>query len=143
MSAHGHSVLIHDYSSIFSRFDVRLIGRELLFGNKFITPSVMVLNEFKFRFDPNSRHMEDYALWLEYFFEFGQIHKILLPLATIHKSPYGDGGLSGDMLKMELSELSIYRQLLKHNRIGWMLGIFLYLFSFFKFLRRLGIAKFR
>jgi len=120
----------------------RISRRALLMSNRFITPSVMVRRELPYRFEHGQRHMEDHALWLTMIFAGVSIARLDATLATIHKAPFGEAGLSAAMLRMEAAELRNYRRL--HRRHMILLPTFLLLcgYSLVKFVRRLLLQTF-
>jgi glycosyltransferase involved in cell wall biosynthesis len=89
----------------------------LLIKNPFITPSVMVRRFVKVRFYRNKRFMEDHLLWIMLGYNSGAVI-IPLKLAKIYKRPYGESGLSNNMLAMEKGDLENYLILCKLNYIG-------------------------
>ena len=118
-------------------FQVRRITKlSLLFSNRFSTLSVMLKSELPFRFEPKKRHSEDYLLWLQITLSGYQCAFLDLSLAYLYKAPYGEGGLSGDLWKMEKGELDTYCQVYKEGYINLFAWLFLVLFSFAKFCRR-------
>jgi glycosyltransferase involved in cell wall biosynthesis len=111
----------------------------LLLSNKFITPSVMLRRNIKFRFNETQRHMEDHLLWLEILCSGERITKLSADLAAIYKQPFGESGLSAQIWLMEKSDLNNYKQLRNKNYINSLQWIFLNLYSLVKFIRRLVI----
>jgi len=118
-------------------FHVRRITKlSLLFSNRFSTPSVMLKNDLPFRFEPQKRHSEDYLLWLQITLSGYQCAFLDLPLAYLYKAPYGEGGLSADLWKMEKGQLDTYYRVYKEGYINLFAWLFLVLFSLAKFCRR-------
>ena len=118
-------------------FQVRRITKlSLLFSSRFSTPSVILKSELPFRFEPKKRYSEDYLLWLQITLSGYQGAYLDLPLAYLYKAPYGEGGLSGDLWKMEKGELDTYYQVYKEGYINLFAWLFLVLFSSAKFCRR-------
>jgi len=91
---------------------------QLLLSNKLSTPSVMLKSNIPYRFDSGKKHSEDYLLWLQIALNNKEVWKIDLPLAFLYKAPFGEGGLSGDLWKMEKGELNTYLQLRKEKLIS-------------------------
>jgi glycosyltransferase involved in cell wall biosynthesis len=108
----------------------------LLLGNLFSTPSVMLRKELLFRFDPNRRFAEDYLLWLQIVLSGHTASELDLPLAYLHKAPYGEGGLSGNLWEMEKSELQNYKELRDKKMISFTTYCLLLPYSWVKFFRR-------
>lgn len=118
-------------------FQVRRITKlSLLFLSLILTPSVMLKSELPFRFEPKKRYSEDYLLWLQIALSGYQCAFLDLPLTYSYKAPYGEGGLSGDLWKMEKGHLDTYYQVYKKGYINLFAWLFLVLFSFAKFCRR-------
>lgn len=89
------------------------------------------------------RYAEDYLLWLDMIINGVCAAKIEIPLAVAFKGDFGDGGLSANLLKMELGELDCYRQLYKKRLIAFPLLIAVASYSVIKFLRRIVIVILR
>jgi glycosyltransferase involved in cell wall biosynthesis len=120
----------------------RMISRgHLLLSNQFITPSVMVRRDIAHRFLEGARHMEDHLLWLEIASSGARIARLNEVLAFVYKRPFGESGLSADLVGMEKAELANYRFLKQTGAIGTaeMLGLCGY--SLAKFARRMLIAR--
>ena len=109
---------------------------QLLIRNRFSTPSVILKNEIPFRFEYTKRFSEDYLLWLNIVFSGYKAVILELELAYLFKAPYGEGGLSSNLWKMELGELDTLRRictLYKLNKAIWYLVAS---YSFMKFASR-------
>jgi len=120
-----------------------LTCRELLWRNRFVTPSAMVRRDAPLRFRDGQRHMEDHLLWASIACSGGRIAFIDAPLAILHKAQFGAGGLSGQLLAMERAELGNYRLLWAHGAFpAWQLPIF-WLWSWARFVRRLMLVLWR
>ncbi|WP_417530271.1 glycosyltransferase family 2 protein [Marinobacter lipolyticus] len=115
----------------------------LLAKNHFPTPTIMVRRNISTRFSEGKRHSEEYLLACELFFDGKQCAVSPLPLTYIFKEPYGDGGLSGNIWKMEKGELNVYSTLFVEGRINLVERIFFSLFSLIKFLRRILLVSIR
>ena len=125
-------------------FQVRRITKlSLLFSNRFSTPSVMLKNELPFRFEPQKRYSEDYLLWLQITLSGYQGAYLDLPLAYLYKAPYGEGGLSGDLWKMEKGELAVFNKLYNLKLLNRTEFLLSYVFSLIKYVRRKCIVLFR
>jgi len=92
--------------------------RMLLRQNYFSTPSVMVRRDVVHRFHEGKRYCEDYQLWCDICFAGNPCYTVDYPLFDVHKPVYGASGLSGQLWRMEVGELAVYRSLLKQGRIG-------------------------
>lgn len=115
----------------------------MLLSNPFSTRSVMLRRDLPFRFNPKKWYSEDYLLWLQIALSGYKCSFIELPLAYLFKAPYGEGGLSGKLWKMEKGQLDTFYRLYKDGYINFPLWIFLILFSTAKFFRRTIIAYLR
>ena len=111
----------------------------LIFKGAFSTPSVMLKRDIKFRFYEGKRYAEDAYLWQVIAFAGLRIVRIESCLAFIHKELYGAGGLSGNMWKMEVSELSNFLSLRRSGHISVWMMMAAFAFSLAKYTRRLGI----
>lgn len=79
---------------------------DLLWRNRVSTPTVMVKRSVIERFDTSRWYAEDYELWMRIVSRIKTLPRIELPLALLHKADYGDSGLSANLSKMFLGELS-------------------------------------
>ncbi|BBO67037.1 hypothetical protein DSCA_09670 [Desulfosarcina alkanivorans] len=93
------------------------------------------------RFDPEKRHSEDYLLWLETIFNGNKGVFISLPLAFAFKALYGDGGLSGNLWKMEKGEIDTYIKLYQKGFITILMLNGLIVLSLMKFIKRFLFYK--
>jgi glycosyltransferase involved in cell wall biosynthesis len=123
---------------------VSIVGfKELLWRNYFITSSVIIRNQKEFRFNINRRYMEDHLLWLEVA-EAGYTWILIeIPLSSHHKPDFGSSGLSGDLLKMEYSELANYCLLYQKHSFSFIKLVILLIWSILKFFRRVIIVFLR
>lgn len=136
-SGHFHASVNEEYSKK-TKFEntINVKYSNLLIKNPFITPSVMVRRFVKVRFYKNKRFMEDHLLWIMLGYNSGTVI-IPLKLAKIFKRPYGESGLSNNMLAMEKGDLENYLILLKLNYIGPLSFLILSGLSLIKFIKRL------
>lgn len=115
---------------------VNINFHEMLFSNKLPTPTVMLksdlLEEVSFRY----RYSEDYDLWLRILSKYKTALYIKFPFSYVYKGTFGVSGLSSRLLHMELGELRNFLNLKRAGDIGWLLFLFISLFSVAKFLRR-------
>lgn len=114
--------------------------RTLLLSNRFITPSAMIRREVPFRFHDAKRHMEDFHLWLTVAANGHRIAMLDAELAYIFKAPFGEQGLSGDIVAMEKGELDCYWKLHGEGRLGMIPTLALSAYSCTKFLRRIAVS---
>ena len=109
----------------------------LLFSNAFSTPTVMAKSNIPFRFPEGQRYVEDAFLWQQVALSGLAVVRLESDLAYIHKAPYGSGGLSSQLWKMERAELANFVSHFRAKRIGLGLLVAASLFSSAKFVRRL------
>jgi hypothetical protein len=95
----------------------RIERNGLLLSNRFPTRTVMLKRNVPVRFTPEKRRSEDYLAWLELILRGGVGYRLELPLAFRYKAPFGEGGLSGDLWKMEKGELDCYARLWRSSLI--------------------------
>jgi glycosyltransferase involved in cell wall biosynthesis len=113
---------------------------DLLWRNRFVTPSVMIRRGISVRFRNGQRYMEDHLLWMQLAFAGQKILLIELPLATLYKPAFRTTGLSSNLISMERAELGNYRLLWREGRIGAGKLAVLSAWSAAKFVRRLAIV---
>ena len=109
----------------------------LVFKNAFSTPTVMLVRDIPFRFQPDKRHAEDFLLWLQIASAGFQIARLELPLAYVHKPFFGKNGLSSELWKMERGELANFFTLYSTGAIGVLVCASAMIFSIFKFIIRI------
>jgi glycosyltransferase involved in cell wall biosynthesis len=124
--------------------DFKYISKNrLLISNPFVTPSVMIRKDIKFRFDPTKRYMEDHLLWLQIICDNHKIAKLNLALVAMYKQAYGSSGLSSHLWAMEKSDLDNYWLLYKARKINFIWVNVLSFYSLIKYLRRLIVIVLR
>lgn len=128
-------------SSISISADRIISPLNLLFKNCFPTSSVMIKNKIPFRFAAGKRFAEDFYLWQQMAFAGFQIVRIEIPLVHYYKALYGEGGLSGQLWKMEMGELSNFVALYREGCINWLLFIAATGFSITKYVMRLVVTR--
>ena len=125
----------------------RITAKNLLYKMFFITPTVIfkknILEDVGF-FDENMRFAED----AEYFIRIAQRKKcfllnVSLVLTDIGKTHFGQNGLSSNLFKMHLGELSNLRRAYKDFVINFFEYFFVFIFLQLKFIRRALIIKLR
>ena len=99
----------------------------------------MVVRDMPFRFDPSQHFLEDHLLWAEIALSGGACAYSNEMLAQVYKNPYGDGGLSKNLINMERGELRMYHKLYQKRLICTYQLAILWILSVFKFIRRLCI----
>ncbi|MGY1425106.1 glycosyltransferase family 2 protein [Lysobacter sp. A289] len=120
-----------------------IVKRRLLISNRIYTSTVMVRRDLPQRFPEFRRYSEDYHLWLNICLDDGRCVKSFAPLAYRHKPTFGAVGLSGQLWRMELGELSNFRMLYAARKIGLISLIIYSAVSIVKFARRLAISSLR
>ncbi|MGE0876470.1 MAG: glycosyltransferase family 2 protein [Burkholderiales bacterium] len=114
--------------------------QDLLWRNRFVTPSVMIRRDIPLRFRPEQRHMEDHLLWMQLAHAGHRIVQIDQVLAVLHKPSFGASGLSANLFAMERAELRNYLWLWRNGCINAAAMSALTAWSVAKFTRRLGIV---
>lgn len=107
-----------------------------LVKNRASTPTVMIKKDVRYRFPPDSRHSEDYELWLTMVANKLRSGYIPIQLARAHKGLYGSSGLSSQVWSMQRGEV---RAIIRALGEGWRLRLLIplaLLWSFAKHLRR-------
>lgn len=104
------------------------------------TPSVMIKNTDKIRFQKGKRYSEDYLVWLQYCFTH-EAMLIDMCLAASFKDFYGAGGLSANLWRIEKGELDTLAVIRRMQYIGFPIWIAASMFSLLKFVRRVVITR--
>lgn len=144
----GHAYEIRKYNH-FGYYDnicdenhfrvIYVSSKKILLSNVFSTPTVILKKDIPFRFY-EKRFSEDYLLWLMIVLHGYKTAYIELPLTYLFKYPYGEGGLSGALYKMEKGELETYHIISKEIPSLRKYVFLLYLFSLLKFAKRLIVT---
>lgn len=116
---------------------------QLLLSNRFTTSSVMVRKSVESRFRPDQRHMEDHMLWLTMVCGGARAARLRAELSYRYAAPFGEAGLSGNLLAMEQAELGNYMRLYRSDAIGAGWLAMLWVWSSLKFCRRLAVVALR
>ncbi|MDL2283928.1 glycosyltransferase [Oxalobacter sp. OttesenSCG-928-P03] len=120
----------------------RLTLQDMLLMNSVQTRTVMLRRSLEYRFNEDMRFAEDYDLWLKIISNGHKAALIDRILAFSFRPDFAIGGQSGNLWKMERSELQIYRQLYTRKKISAFTLIFVSAFSIIKYIRRLLIRIF-
>ncbi len=92
---------------------------KFLIRNRCATPTVMLKRNISERFDARKRFAEDYLLWMQITAAHGPALRLEAQLAHCSNPGYGGSGQSGNLLKMELSEIGGFVTLRKSKAIGF------------------------
>ncbi len=117
--------------------------RQLLFANRFVTPSVMLKRALPFRFRGDQRHMEDHLLWMQIAASGSVVLRLDAKLAITFKPAYGAAGLSSDLWLMEKAECSNYMHLAEKGAISRLSAFALCIYSVIKFFKRIAVVAAR
>jgi glycosyltransferase involved in cell wall biosynthesis len=118
--AHGLRWVVGNIPAVDVVHPIRARGikkRELLLHNPIVTSSAIIKRSLPLRFDSAKRRSEDYGLWLEAVCSGVGIALLDAQLAYSFKAPFGAGGLSGALWKMEQGELGNYLALRESRHI--------------------------
>lgn len=143
ISLSGHACRIvnttYEYKKVENVTFNELSKNKLLFSNKFLTPSVMLKTSLTERFPENQKYSEDYNLWLNILFSGKASAYSDSELGFLYKASYGESGLSSQLYKMQVGELSNYKYLYSKGYINAFQYIFFTFFSLIKYLKRVII----
>ena len=104
--------------------------------SSFSTPSVVLRRDLPFRFDESRRRAEDFLLWAQILLSGYRCAQINQVLASLHKQPFGEGGLSGDLKAMREAAVDVRKALYAEGLIGpWQMRV-LGLSSLLRYARR-------
>jgi hypothetical protein len=112
----------------------------LIYRSPFTTPTAMLKRDIPFRFTESKRYAEDLYLWQQIAFAGLQVMRIESPLAYAYKAPYGEGGLSAQLIKMEKGELTNLVDLYNAGCISKLLWLAASCFSILKYFKRLVVT---
>jgi glycosyltransferase involved in cell wall biosynthesis len=116
--------------------------RALLMSNRFSTPTVMLRRSISNRFEETKRHSEDFLLWLEICLKGHEYASLSAELTYLHKAPFGEGGLSSDLVAMTRGELDTYTSLFRKGYINRPEHALLHCWCLLKFMRRIALKYF-
>ena len=100
----------------------------------------MVKRELPYRFDSSKRYSADRLFLLQVVLHGHRLFRLDLPLAYIHKAPYGVGGLSRQLLETEKCQLDNFTQLRQAGLIGRWQEILAKAWSVLKYMRRIWVV---
>lgn len=122
MSCHGHHFSSSTTWAQITSADASatpISFHKFLIRNRCATPTVMLKRDISERFDSRKRFAEDYLLWMQITASHGPALRLEAQLAHCSNPGYGGTGQSGQMLKMELSEIAGFVTLRKSKAIGF------------------------
>ena len=122
-----------------SAFEVK----DLLWRNRFSTPSVMLKREISPRFDNKLRFAEDYLLWMEIAATYGLVNRINQSLTILHKPEFGSAGLSSKTWSMYRGEVKALSMLNQKKHINTLTLFRSICWSTIKLIKRLPRATIR
>ena len=114
--------------------------RLMMFSCSLCTPSIMVKRGIPHRFDSSKRYSADRLFLLQVVLHGQRLFRLDLPLAYIHKAPYGAAGLSSHLLETQRSQLDNFTQLRQAGLIGRWQEIPAKGWSVLKYMRRVWVA---
>ncbi|NCX33690.1 MAG: glycosyltransferase [Actinobacteria bacterium] len=140
----GHRYLVlrasetarRDLDERLSTFVDRFELHHFLIRNRLSTPTVMLRREITQRFPTDFWYGEDYALWLKVVAAHGAAIVQQYALAYLHKSTYGESGLSANMTQMHRGEILAVRQLRQSGGISKLGGSLTTAWMKIKYVRR-------
>jgi glycosyltransferase involved in cell wall biosynthesis len=98
---------------------VARVPRRLLRARSgFPTASVILRRDLPFRFDESRRRAEDALLWGQILLSGYRCATLRQVLASWHKQPFGEGGLSGDLAAMQAAGWDMRRALYAQGLVG-------------------------
>lgn len=115
--------------------------RSMLFRNPLMTRSVMMRRDIPLRFSSGKRYAEDYLLWLQAMASGLQVSVLDAELAYSFKPDYGEGGLAGNLWRMECGEMDNFRRLYRAGKLSGIMYLAVSSFSFLKYFRRIIISS--
>ena len=116
--------------------------QQLIFRNRFRTPTVMLKREAVLHFPESLRFSEDYFLWLALLKTGSRAAFLNLPLAVIHKPAFGVDGQSAALWLMEFGELKALGAAWRRGSVSVVVFIVALSWSLFRFMRRLLLTVF-
>lgn len=115
----------------------RLISvRDMLISNRFPTPSVILKRSIPLRFSEDLEVAEDYEMWTRIIMEGYAAYFLDLPLMSLQKAPYGDGGLTQDLQLMIDNQMLMLGKFRERGKITWLMYVWLRLFFHARHWRR-------
>jgi glycosyltransferase involved in cell wall biosynthesis len=119
-------------STLVNRFQLH----HFLIRNRLSTPTVMLRREITQRFPTDFWYGEDFALWLRVVAAHGAAVVQRCPLTYLHKSTYGESGLSANMTQMHRGEILAIAHLRQSGDIGKLGGSLTTAWMKIKYVRR-------
>ena len=119
-------------STVVDRFHLH----HFLIRNRLSTPTVMLRREITQRFPIDFWYGEDYALWLKVVAAHGAAIVQQCALTYLHKSTYGESGLSANMSQMHRGEILAIELLRQTGNLGALASSLTKTWMKIKFVRR-------
>jgi glycosyltransferase involved in cell wall biosynthesis len=119
-------------NQVIDRFELH----HFLIRNRLSTPTVMLRREITQRFPTDFWYGEDFALWLRVVAAHGAAVVQRCPLTYLHKSTYGESGLSANMTQMHRGEILAIAHLRQSGDIGKLGGSLTTAWMKIKYVRR-------
>ena len=116
---------------------------QLLFFSPIRTQTIMIRRNEPLRFAERQRFSEDHFLLVNMACLGRRIVLLHAVLGRIHKSNFGEGGLSSSLWAMERDQLKNYVSLLRNRKIGPPLFSFAVTWSLAKYFRRVVVTRLR
>ncbi len=117
--------------------------RNALLRNPFACSTVMLKRNIKYRFQDEKYHSEDYLLWLTSLLSGLSIFYLKIPLTFSFKEPFGEGGLSKNLVAMQRGNLNTYDRLHGMGLLKTCESFFYKCFSLLKYTRRVVVSSLR
>lgn len=106
----------------------RISVRDMLVSNRFPTPSVILKRSIPLRFAEDLEVAEDYEMWTRIIMEGYSAYFLDLPLMSLQKAPYGEGGLTQNLQLMIDNQMLMLGKFRERGKISWFMYVWLRLF---------------
>lgn len=91
--------------------------RDFIIRNRVSTPTVMLRRDIPYRFPTSHWYAEDFGLWTSILASKRRAVVLDLALTFLHKSPWGESGLSASIKQMHWGELKVLKDLYTRRHI--------------------------
>lgn len=140
-----YKMLATKYLSMPIDFSGEVSFRRMIFKNHFFTPCIVMEKKMFLEnkgFNENMKHAEDYDLWLNivsnnkaYLLDYYGAGNI------VGKKPFGDQGLSSNLLEMHKGVLDCYTNLYSKKKLDFISYFMIKQFEKVKYLRRIVLSS--